>query len=253
MTRPIIPWMGGKKRLAKKIIPNFPEHECYVEPFAGGAAIFFLKPPSAVEVINDINSDLVNLYRVVRHHLNEFTFQFRTSLCSREMFEWLKDTPVHTLTDIQRAARFFYLQKLGFGGKLNSTFGTATTAPPKLNLTRIEEDLSAAHLRLQRVYVEHLSWDACIAKYDRPHTFFYCDPPYWHTAGYECEFGFEHYIKMAAMAKAIAGKMIISINDHPDIRELFSGMRCEEMSIKYTVGGSKEGRKESRELLIYSW
>ncbi|MGB7650858.1 MAG: DNA adenine methylase [Gallionella sp.] len=108
---PIIPWIGGKRRLAKHIIPMFPEHTCYVEPFCGAAAIYFLKDQTKVEVLNDINGELVNLYRVVKHHLEEFIRQFKWSLTSRQMYKWLQDTPEETLTDIQRAARFFYLQR----------------------------------------------------------------------------------------------------------------------------------------------
>jgi len=127
MTKPIIPWIGGKRRLADQIIPMFPEHTCYVEPFAGAAALYFIKEPSKVEVINDINGDLVNLYRVLKHHLVEFVNQFKWALSSRQIYEWEKMKHSETLTDIQRAARFFYLQKLAFGGRVKGrTFGTAT-------------------------------------------------------------------------------------------------------------------------------
>lgn len=151
MPKPFLPWVGGKRRLAPHILPLFPEHVCYVEPFCGAAALFFLKEPSKVEVLNDVNGELVNLYRVVQRHLEEFVRQFKWALSSREIYRWMKITPSETLTDIQRAARFFYLQRLGFGGKVDGqTFGTATTSPPRLNLLRIEEDLSEAHLRLSR-------------------------------------------------------------------------------------------------------
>jgi len=72
MATPIIPWIGGKRRLADRLIPQFPPHECYVEVFAGGAALYFMRPPAPVEVINDVNGELVNLYRVVKNHLEEF-------------------------------------------------------------------------------------------------------------------------------------------------------------------------------------
>lgn len=156
--QPIIPWIGGKRRLSKHILPLIPEHTCYVEPFAGAAAILFLKQPSKVEVINDINLDLITLYRVVQNHLEEFVRQFKWSLTSRQIYEWLQITPPETLTDIQRSVRFFYLQKLSFGGKVSGqTFGTATTSPPRLNFLRLEEELSQAHLRLSRITIEHLS------------------------------------------------------------------------------------------------
>ncbi len=100
------------------------------------------------------------------------------------MFAWEKLKHVDTLTDIQRAARFYYLQQQGFGGKLNSNFGISTTSGPGLNLLRIEENLSQAHLRLARVFVENMDWKAVMKRYDRPHTLHYLDPPYWATAGY---------------------------------------------------------------------
>lgn len=108
--QPIIPWMGGKRRLADILLPRFPVHHTYVELFAGGAALYFMRHiPAKVEVINDVNGDVVNLYRVVQNHLEEFVRQFKYALSSRQIFEWLKETPSHTLTDIQRAARFFLL------------------------------------------------------------------------------------------------------------------------------------------------
>lgn len=250
---PIIPWIGGKRRLAKHILPQFLAHECYVEPFCGAAALFFLKDHTHVEVLNDINGELVNLYRVVKHHLEELTRQFKWSLTSREMYEWLQITPIETLTDIQRAARFYYLQKMAFGGKVNKqTFGTATTSPPRLNLLRLEEDLSQAHLRLSRTYIENLNWQDCIHKYDREHTLFYCDPPYWGTEGYGVEFGLEQYDQMAELAKSIKGRMIISVNDIPEMRRAFDGLAMETVKINYTVGGLKS-RGERGELVVKNW
>ena len=253
MTKPIIPWVGGKRRLAKVILPMFPEHQCYVEPFAGGAALFFAKPPSETEVLNDINSELVNLYRVVKHHLEEFCRQFKWALVSREIFKWLQDTPLEALTDIQRAARFYYLQKLAFGAKISSqTFGTATSSKPRLNLLRLEEDLSDAHLRLCRVFIEHVSWQECIRRYDRPHTLFYLDPPYWGTEGYGVDFGFDQYVLMAELASSIKGRMIISVNDTPEMRQVFSVLNIDSVDIKYTVGGAVKS-KQARELIIRNW
>lgn len=253
MANPIIPWIGGKRRLAKRILPIFPTHECYVEPFAGGAALFFLKDQCDVEVLNDINGELVNLYRVVKHHLEEFIRQFKWALVSRQIYSWLKITPDETLTDIQRAARFYYLQKMAFGGKVaNQTFGIATTSAPRLNLLRIEEELSAAHLRLSRAYIEHLAWDECVRRYDRPHTLFYLDPPYWGTEGYGVTFKLDQYTKMADLARSIKGKMIISVNDIPEMRLAFEGMKMESVGINYTVGGGKRN-KSANELIIRNW
>jgi DNA adenine methylase len=245
--------MGGKSRLANKILPLFPPHTCYVEVFAGGAALFYRKEPSKVEVLNDINGELTNLYRVLQHHLEEFARQFKWAITSRQMFEWEQEKRPETLTDIHRAARFYYLQKLCFGGRTQGqTYGTAATAPPKLNLLRLEEDLSAAHMRLTRVNIENEAWDKCIARYDRPATLFYLDPPYWGTAGYGAGFEFEEYEKMAQLMGSMKGKAILSINDHPDIRRVFSDYDMQSAGIAYTVGGAGN-RKEAKELIIKNW
>lgn len=251
--QPIIPWMGGKRRLADRIFPLFPKHTCYVEPFAGGAALYFLRPyPADVEVLNDVNGDLVNLYRVVQHHLEEFVRQFKWALVSREIYKWKQDTRPETLTDIQRAARFYYLQQLAFGGRVQGqTFGTATTTPPGLNLLRMEENLSAAHLRLSGTFIERLSWQDCVKRYDREHTFFYMDPPYWETEGYGVSFEYSQYQEMAKVLGAIKGKAIVSLNDHPDIRKAFAGFHMESTDLKYTVGGGKGS--DAKEVLIFSW
>lgn len=249
---PIIPWLGGKRRLADLLLGRFPPHSCYVEVFAGGAALYFLRHPAEVEVINDVNGDLVNLYRVVKHHLEEFVRQFKYALSSRQIFKWTQDTPPEVLTDVQRAARFFYLQQQAFGGRVQGqTWGTATTAPA-INLLRIEENLSAAHLRLASAYIEQLDWATCLDRYDRPHTLFYMDPPYWETEGYGVPFEWSQYELMAAKLRQLKGKAIISLNDHPDIRQCFEGFGMESLAIDYTVGGGAN-RAERQELIIYSW
>lgn len=241
--------MGGKRRLAKQIIPLFPEHRTYVEPFCGGAGLFFYKQESAVEVLNDINGELVNLYKVIKHHLEEFIRHFKWTLISRQEYLNNKNVDPSTLTDIQRAARFYYLQKLAFGAKVTGqTFGISAVSPPRLNLLRIEEDLSQAHLRLSRTYIEHLNWHDCVTRYDRPATLLYMDPPYWGTAGYGVDFPLEEYDRMATLAHTIKGKMIISVNDIPEMRKAFKGLKMKEVGINYT-----SNKKKSSELIIQNW
>ncbi|WP_028535621.1 DNA adenine methylase [Paludibacterium yongneupense] len=251
---PIIPWLGGKRRLADKLLPLFPPHECYVELFCGGAALYFLRyAPAQTEVLNDVNGELTNLYRVVQNHLEEFVRQFKWAISSRQVFKWQQMTRPETLTDIQRAARFYYLQQHAFGGKVQGqSFGTATTGPA-INLCRIEENLSAAHLRLSGTYIEHLSWQDCLKRYDRAHTFFYADPPYWQTEGYGIDFGFEQYEQLAQSMRTCKGKAMVSINDHPDIRRVFNGFWMEGVDIKYSTANAHGTPEISKELVITNW
>ena len=240
---PLAGWLGGKSRLAKQIIDRIPEHTCDVEPFAGAAWVLFSKLESKVEVINDINNDVVTLYRCLQWHLEEFVRYFKWVLVARDEFERLKKAQPETLTDIQRSARFYYLQHTCFGGKLTSqAFGYGTTCRSRLNLLRIEETLSAAHLRLARVYVERLPYAEVISRYDSPHTFFYIDPPYWGSEGYYGKgvFSREDFQKLKACLGGIKGKFLLSLNDVPEIRETFSTFTFEPVETRYSCNNKGE-------------
>ena len=124
--RPIIPWMRGKRRLAKHLLPLFPDHSCYIELFAGGAALFFMREtPAKVEVLNDINGDLTNLYRVLQHHYDEFMRQFAWTLTSRQTFALLQSTPPETLTDIRALFKAFEQSPLQLTYTMSRTKGKA--------------------------------------------------------------------------------------------------------------------------------
>ena len=130
---------------------------------------------------------------------------------------------------------------------------TATTAPA-INLLRIEENLSAAWQRLAGTYVENLPWLECAERYDRPHTFHYMDPPYWQTAGYGVDFPFENYERMADFMRRCKGKVMVSINDHPDIRRVFEGFHFETTEIRYTTTNQRQGKAEvTGELIVMNW
>jgi DNA adenine methylase len=253
----MIPWPGGKRRLAKHLFPLFSNpHNCYVEAFAGAGALLFLRPePAPVEVLNDTNGELVNLYRVVQHHLDEFVRHFRWALASRQVFDWAKMQRPETLTDVQRAARFYYLQRSCFGAKVSDQhFGTGTTGMPRINILRIEDDLSSAHLRLAKVQIERLVWQDCLKRYDSPGSFFFLDPPYWEVAGYGVEFGIEQYHQLAAAKRSMKGKALLTVNDHPTMREVFAGFRTKTLSTTYGVGRDPASKAKPRgELAIRSW
>lgn len=244
-------WLGGKSKLADRIIQRFPAHEAYCEVFAGAAWVLFKKPESKVEIINDINSELVNLYRCVKHHLPEVCAQFKWMLVARDEFDRFLATPAETLTDIQRAARFYYLAKTAFGAKINKpTFGIAATGPTRLNLMRIEEDLSEAHIRLARVYIENRPYAQVIDRFDKPGTLFYIDPPYW---GCETDYGVgiftrDDFERLADQLAKVKGKFIVSLNDKPEVRETFKGFRIEAIQTSYSINSAHS--KKVGEVLI---
>jgi DNA adenine methylase len=233
----------------------FPEHRCYCEVFAGAGWLLFRKEPSEAELLNDINSELVTLYRVIKLHLDEFHRYFRWILVARDEFDrFLAENP-ETLTDIQRAVRFYYLAKTSHGASVASpTFGTATTRPPRLNLFRLEEELSAAHLRLAKVTVENLPYWKFIERYDRQHTLFYVDPPYFGCEDYYGEglFSRDDFQRLRDLLACIEGRFLMSINDAPEIRELFCQFDIREVGTKYSIG-AKGGQKNVRELVIANY
>jgi len=251
----IVPYFGGKSRLAKTIINKIPEHACYVEVFAGGASVFFAKDPSQAEVINDLDKDLVTLYRAVKHHPEELYRQFKFSLVSRAEFEREKKVNPETLTDIQRAARYLYLQKAAFGGHITGqTFGTCTTGKPRLNLLSLENTIEEAWKRLVHVNIECKDFRDLIPRYDRPHSFFFLDPPYWNIPGYKHDFTEQDFLDLKEILLGIDGKFLMTINDTPEIRELFGCFSIEETTLKYSCCSSAKARAKVRtELLISNY
>lgn len=248
----LLNYQGGKSKLAPMIIKQIPEHECYVEPFCGACWVFLNKEPVKAEILNDRDSELVTFWRVVQNHLEEFLRYYKWSVTSREIFEIEKLKDPGTLTDIQRACRYFYLQRHAFGGKVEGrTFGTSTTGGGPLHLTDMEERLIEVHWRMKRVYIENLDACECIRRYDRPHTFFYIDPPYYETAGYADPFCHGDFERLRRTVDGLKGKFIISINEHPEVRRIFDGFKFQTVSLKYSLGASASSRsKERSEVLI---
>ncbi|MFH1984111.1 MAG: DNA adenine methylase [Pseudomonadota bacterium] len=243
-------YVGGKSKLSKTIIGMIPSHRAYCEVFAGGAWVFFRKPPSKYEVINDLDSDLVAFYRVLQFHLEEFLKQFKWLLASREWFEDFKrQQDAGGLTDIQRAARYYYLQRMCFGGRVRGrTYGTAPMSRPRINLVRMEEELSEIHLRLAGVTIENLSWADFLKRYDRAGTFFYLDPPYYQAPCYKHNLALQDYADMATALASVNAQFILSINDHPEMRSVFQAFVVKPVELTYTVG--RKATTAGKELLI---
>jgi DNA adenine methylase len=247
--------MGGKSLLTKKIIPLIPQHQCYCEVFSGAAWLLFRKEESEVEIINDINSDLVTLYRVIKHHLEEFIRYLKWILVAREEFNRFKIENPESLTDIQKAVRFYYLLKAGYASRIeNPSFSISTLRKSNFNLLRVEEELSAAHLRLSRVYIENMNYKGLIERFDKPHTFFYIDPPY-----YDCEdyygkgiFSKDDFKVLAGLLASVQGKFIMSINDTSEIRELYEDFNIQEVTTTYSAGGPHI-KKHVTELVIMNY
>jgi len=234
-------WIGGKSKVAAEIIRRFPPHTCYVEPFAGGAHVFFAKQPSKVEVLNDLDQDLLNFYAVAQRRADYLARLLCLMPHSLVLFEdCLKNPPpVTPYNRVMRAARFWYLQQHCFAGRiLAQSFGYGTTRPLRKSPEAIKRAILAAATRLDLVTLESLPFADVISRYDRPETLFYCDPPYWKLDFYHHNFTGEQHAELADVLRAISGMFILSYNDVPEIRALYDWADVDTVEVPYSAAAT---------------
>lgn len=251
MLKPPITRMGGKSRLRKKVIEMIPEHTCYVELFFGAGWVYFGKESSKVEVINDIDKELINLFKMIKYHAPEIERMLKYEFSGRDIFQEHRNYKLEPLTEIQRSVRFLYLISQSFAGKGDHYgYGTNTKLSPQIFNTNTLQTLKD---RLRNTYVENLSFEIVIDKYDREHTFIFCDPPYFETAGYGVEFGEKEQLILRDKLKNLKGKFLLTINDHPSIREWYKDFNIMETEVGYSVSKSNAARKKYKELIITNY
>ncbi|MGP8051602.1 MAG: DNA adenine methylase [Desulfobaccales bacterium] len=249
--------IDGLRLLAKVERPLLPPHRLYCEPFAGSATIFLEKDRGRREVLNDINGDIINLFRVVQEHHEEFLRCLRWNLDSREMFLRLKQTPAALLTDIQRACRLFYLFRAGYAGKARHFSSDSLRRVNSISVYRIEAMLYQVHQRLEGTTLEHLPYDECLRRYDAADALFYCDPPYYgHEKDYGAGcFGKDDFERLRDLLQRLKGRFLLSLNDTPEVRQLFADFAFVQVSLQY-VAGTRKGSlsaKKAQELLIANY
>jgi DNA adenine methylase len=238
-----LPYIGGKNRLAKRLISLFPKHTTYAEPFAGGAQVFFHKEPSKVEVLNDLDGEIVNFFRICQWHYEELTRYLRFCVSSRKLYEQLAATDPSYLTDVQRAGRFFYLQKNCYGGlvlKRNYHYGVIQR--PNYRLERIPEVLRKTSERLLGVQIECLPYEEILKRYDRPATLFYLDPPYYARELYRFNFTELDFRLLVERLRKLKGRFILSLNDVPEVRKMFSSFHIKRVKLAYSSASGSNRR-----------
>ncbi len=247
-------WVGGKKALREIITLRLPaDCERYVEVFGGGGWVLFHKPPHKFEIYNDLNPNLANLYRCVREYPDELCRELTYTLNSRLDFDYMREV-LHSKTqipDIRRAAYFYQIIRESYASGLDS-FG----AQPH-NMWRNFPLIHEAARRLQSVVVENKDCVKLIKQYDRPNTVFYADPPYYDTEDYYEDVGFAKadHVRLRDALMGISGKFLLSYNDCPEIRELYSipGIMIESTTRLSNIAQRYEAGKEYPELLISNY
>lgn len=240
--RPAAGYIGGKKQLAKTIIAAIEKihHDTYAEPFVGMGGVFLRRrrAPRA-EIINDRSGDVATFFRILQRHYVPFMDMLRWQITGRQEFERLKASNPLTLTDLERAARFLYLQRTAFGGKVSGRNFGVDPLGGRFNVTKLMPMLDELHERLAGVVIECLPWAEFIGRYDRPGTLFYLDPPYY---GGETDYGVglfdrAEYDRMAEVLSGIQGRFILSLNDVPAIRKAFKGFALRPVKLTYSLSG----------------
>ena len=251
MLKPPICRVGGKSKLRKTIIEMIPEHTCYIELFFGAGWVYFGKENSKIEVINDIDKELINLFRTIKYHAPEVERLLEYEFSGRDIFDEYKNCTLEHMTEIHRAIRFLYLITQSFAGKGNN-YGYGTTTKPGQQIF-YKETLLELRNRLKNTYGENLSFEKVIDKYDRNHSFFFCDPPYIETCGYGVIFGEEEHRLLANKLKEINGKFLLTINDHPLARELYKEFNIKEVEVNYSLSRETKARGKYKELIITNY
>jgi DNA adenine methylase len=253
---PVAPYVGGKRNLAGRLVRLIDQvdHELYAEAFVGMGGVFLRRRRRPrYEVINDASADVATLFRVLQRHYVAFLEMLRWQLTTRAEFERLTATDPATLTDLERAARFLYLQRTAFGGKVtgrNFAMGLGNGRHARFDVTRLAPLLEDVHARLAGVLIERLDFAAFLTRYDAVGALFYCDPPYW---GAEDYYGAELFARadferLHEALAALKGRFLLSINDVPEIRALFAGFR--QIPVATTYHLQANGTALAGELII---
>ena len=260
MSKPLVafPWYGGKYYLRDRLYKHFPR-DCkhYAEVFGGSAVLLLnLDPPFPIETYNDINSNVVNFFRVLREHTDELIFALELTPYSIE--EYKSATPDHP-DPIERARRFYICVRQGWNGiadnkatwRFNKVKSGGHTSLQWLNSFN---KLWTVAKRLQFAQIENQDAIRFIDKYDTPQTFFYCDPPYVHDSrvapeAYEYEMTNEQHIALGNRLNNIEGKAMVSGFHSKLYDELFAGWECKEFkTTKYSARRSRvDGEIQTRD------
>lgn len=243
-----IGWIGGKKLLRKHILELFPDDaERYVEVFGGAGWVLFAKErkQDQLEVFNDMDGNLVNLYRCVKYHCSALQEELQWLLSSREQFFIYKNQILQQgLTDIQRAAMYYYLIKMSFGSDRN-TFATSSKM-----MDRGISYLAEIRDRLSGVVIERKDFENLIQVYDRKKALFYLDPPYKGTEQYyDVEFCEKDHLRLKDALCKLQGKFILSYNNDPYIQNLYKDFRIREVDRRNSLP-AKCNTEKYRELII---
>jgi len=270
----LVPWFGGKRNLAPRIVEQLGKHRVYWEPFCGSMAVLLVKPRCEMETVNDLHGDLVNLARVIADR--ETAFELYDKVCrtlySEELFReakerWIQHPDLNGQTDLQRAYDYFVVSWMGLNGvsgtaRSNYQFALRWCRGGGQGATRwqsVVSSMPAWHRRLRNVViVRRDAFELLDNIKDESGVAIYCDPPYFEKSDkYVHDFDDEAHAKLAeSLRRFEKSRVIVSYYDCLQVRELYEGFEFIDMGKSYaslrnaTRGKKKKPRKEQAEVLI---
>lgn len=253
-----ISYYGGKQTMLKHIIPLIPKHTVYTEAFAGGCAVLFGKEPSDCEVINDLNKELINFYRVAQTQYEALKAEVDASLHSRDMHTHAKHIMTHPqfFTPVQRAWAVWIGSKLGFASMLDGTFGYDRSGTTTLKLFNARDNFTDIICgRLKKVIIESENGLNVIQRYDCPEAFHFVDPPYVNSdcGHYIGMFNEQHLHELLTVLSKVQGKFMLTMFPHKTIQEFVDEHGWKIHTIERQITASKESRRRQEEWMVVNY
>ncbi|WP_273756355.1 DNA adenine methylase [Bartonella sp. MM73XJBT] len=254
-TQTLFAWMGGKHHLRKKIIPilNNIDHKTYVEPFLGSGVIFLNKRPAKYSVINDLNGEITNLFQCVQNDFDALAKRLEWFVCSRQLFFELASIAPESLSKVERAARFLFLQRcVMYGKKDYASFSFGKKRKVSFNPEKLLSRMRRVRQKLLDTTILNLSWERVVELFDAPDSLFYLDPPYFLKKKYYSSGNFDEndFESMAKILKGVEGKFVLSLNDCDAVREIFKDFDFLEVETLWVCGMAKKTPR--KEVLIHN-
>lgn len=253
-----ISYYGGKQTLLKHILPLIPAHTLFTEAFCGGCAVFFAKEPSDCEVINDMNAELVNFYRIAKSDYEALKAKIDGTLHSRDEHSHARhiNSHPHYFSPVERAWAVWACSKMGFASMLDGTFGYDRTGTTALKLFNARDNFTEQLCnRLKRVTIENEDGIRVITRYDCETAFHFVDPPYigsdcGHYAG---SFNDEDFARLLETLSKVKGKFMLTMFPHQSIVEYADRHGWHIHKVERTISASKTNRRKQEEWITTNY
>lgn len=253
-----ITYYGGKQNMVKHILPLIPEHNLYCEPFFGGGAIFFAKPPSPVEVINDVNNEVVNFYRISQTQFENLKYEVDTTLHSRQLHT---DAQViyhypHLFSDVKRAWAFWTLANQSFSANITGGWGYER----KTNKTSLKVENKKLQFtyefkeRLKTVQIENTDALKVIKSRDSKDSFHYCDPPYYNSdCGHYNGYKESDFVELLETLSNVEGKFLLSSYPSDPLKKFVKENKWHQITVSQKVSVTYQTTKTKTEVLTANY